>query len=447
MKQKQGKAGALLPLATFLIVYLCTSLITGDFYKMPVSVAFLLAAAHALLMNPKRAFSTKVNEFAKGMGQTDIMLMCLIFILAGSFAGVAKAMGAIDATVNLGLSVLPGNMLLGGIFIVACFISLAVGTSVGTIAALTPMAVAVADKIGVSPGLALGAIIGGAMFGDNLSMISDTTIAAARSQGSSMRDKFKANFWIAAPAALISLLIYLFAGYGSASIATENGPVEFIKVVPYLFVLIAALAGVNVIKVLFGGTVVAGIIGLYTHSFDFWQMTAALQGGMAGMSELVIICLLVGGTVALIRANGGIDYIIAFITRRIHGKKGGELGIAALTTLVDICTANNTIAIVISGPIAKDISTQYGIKPARSASIMDTFSCFAQGIIPYGAQLLTAVKLAGLAISPFAIMQYLYYPYLLGASALLYILFVTGKRSKGEALKSEIGKQQEIELE
>lgn len=419
----KSKPSALLPLVTFLSVYLITSITTGDFYKMPVSVAFLLASGHALIQNRRRKFADKVNDFAKGMGQSDIMMMCLIFILAGAFASIAKSMGAIDATVNMGLSLLPSSMLMAGIFIVACFIAISVGTSVGTIAALTPMAVGIASKIGIDPTIAIGAVVGGAMFGDNLSMISDTTIAATRSQQCELKDKFKANIKIVIPPAIISLVIYILISTGGRAVVTEATDFQLIKVIPYIFVLMAALAGLNVIIVLSLGVILAATIGLSTNAFDFWEMIKSTQTGIENMSELIIITILVGGTVTLIKQNGGVEYIIQMIKRHIHNKRGAEFGIAALTGLVNICTANNTIAIVITGPIVKDISDKYSIEAPRSASLMDTFSCFTQGVIPYGAQILTAVKLSELAISPFQIMEYLYYPYLLGISAILVIIF------------------------
>lgn len=417
----QAKWRALLPLATFLIVYLVTALVSGDFYKMPVSVAFLIASAHALMTNRKTPLSKRVDHFAKGMGQGDIMLMCLIFILAGSFASVAKSMGAIDATVNMGLSHLPNSILLGGVFLVACFISISVGTSVGTVAALTPMAVGIASKIGIDPTMALGCVIGGSMFGDNMSMISDTTIAASRTQGCEMKDKFRANFWIVLPPAIIAFVIYIILG-SNGQMNNGDYSYEFIKVLPYLFVLIAALAGMNVALVLTGGIVFAGIVGLATGSFGVWEWIGAIKDGIAGMSELVIICMLIGGTLELIKRNGGIQFVIETVEKRIHSKRGAEFGIGFLTAFIDVCTANNTIAIIIVGPIVKRISEKFDIKPERAASLMDTFSCFAQGIIPYGAQILTAVKLSELAISPFGVMQYLFYPYLLGFSAIIFII-------------------------
>lgn len=428
-KNNKGKLSALLPLAVFLIAYLATSIITGDFYKMPVSVGFLLAAGVAILMNPKRSIKSKVESFTEGMGHQDIMVMCLIFLLAGAFAQVGRAMGAIESTVNLGLTLLPSNVLISGLFIIACFISLSIGTSVGTIVALSPIAVAVGEELNIAIGLALGAVIGGAMFGDNLSMISDTTIAASRTQGTTMRDKFHANIRIVIPAAIITTVIYFIMGWGNNTPTDKLYDYEALKVLPYIAVLVVALLGVNVIIVLTGGTVLAGIIGILSGSFDIWGFIDALKVGMSGMSDLVIICLLVGGTVELVKINGGIDFIIKFILDKVNSKKGAELGIAFLITLVDCCTANNTVAIIIVGPITKDIANKFGISPKRAASLLDTFSCFAQGTIPYGAQILSAVGIAGVAInSPFEVMQYLYYPYLMGASALLFILL--GKKTK-----------------
>lgn len=427
MKKTNHGLWALSPIFTFLLVYLAVSLITNDFYKMPVSVAFLISATQALLMNRKNSFQLKLNAFAKGMGHQDIMLMCLIFILAGAFATVAKEMGALESTINLGLHLLPQHIIVGGVFIIACFIAISIGTSVGTIAALTPMGVGIANGIGIDPALALGAVVGGAMFGDNLSMISDTTIAATRTQECEMKDKFKANIWIVLPPAIITFIIYIVIGAQSGDNTLAASSYELIKVVPYIFVLVSALAGLNVIYVLTGGILISGIIGFSTQAFSIWDFVDAIGGGIANMSELVIICILVGGIVELIKINGGIEYIIKKIEVRIKSKKGAELGIGLLTTFVDACTANNTIAIIITGPIAKQISKKYDISPARTASILDTFSCFGQGIIPYGAQILTAVKLSGLAISPFSVIVFLFYPILLGVSASLFILFGKNK--------------------
>ncbi|EDS78485.1 Na+/H+ antiporter family protein [Clostridium botulinum C str. Eklund] len=420
---KRGNGWALLPLGVFLVMYLVPSIVTKDFYKMPVSVSFLVAAFVAIAINRKEKISKKIEVFCKGAGNPNIILMCIIFILAGAFAQVAKEMGAVSSTVNLGLTILPGNILLAGVFIICCFISLSIGTSVGTIAALAPMALGIAQKTGLPIGLALGAVVSGAMFGDNLSMISDTTIAATRTQGCEMKDKFKMNISIVIPAAIITAIIFAVISMGKTTALTVGYEYSIIKVLPYLIVLISALCGMNVMLVLVGGTIFAGVVGIGTHSFDIWGFMKAIEAGIGGMSELIIISLLIGGMVEVIKHNGGIVFLLNLITKRIKSRKGGEFGIAALVSVVDICTANNTIAIVMSGPIAKDIADKYGIDPRRSASILDTFSCFFQGTIPYGAQILTAVGVAGAVISPFDIMKYLYYPYLMGVCAILCIVF------------------------
>ncbi|QXM06436.1 Na+/H+ antiporter NhaC family protein [Crassaminicella indica] len=425
---KKGNPWALLPLVVFLGMYLVTSIIIGDFYKMPVSVAFLVASIVAIAMNRKESINKKVEVFCKGAGNSNIIIMCLIFILAGGFAQVAREMGAVDSTVNLGLSILPGNILIAGVFVIGCFISLSIGTSVGTIVAIAPMAVGIAEKTGIPVGLALGAVVSGAMFGDNLSMISDTTIAASRTQGCEMRDKFKMNFIIVVPAAIITAIIFIFMRIGDASVLIESYDYSIVKVFTYLVVLIAALIGVNVMVVLVGGTLFAGAVGIATGAFDVWGFVQAVGKGIMGMSEIIIISLLIGGMVEVIKYNGGIDFLLAFITKRIHSKKGAELGIGMLVSVVDICTANNTIAIVMAGPIAKDIGERYDVDPRRAASILDTFSCFCQGMIPYGAQLLVAASVAG--TSSFAIMKYLYYPYLMGICALLAIVFGIPKVKK-----------------
>lgn len=420
---KKGNGWALLPLGVFLVMYLVPSIVTKDFYKMPVSVSFLVASFVAIAINRKEKINKKIEVFCKGAGNCNIILMCIIFILAGAFAQVAKEMGAVSSTVNLGLTILPGNILLAGVFIICCFISLSIGTSVGTIAALAPMALGIAQKTGLPIGLALGAVISGAMFGDNLSMISDTTIAATRTQGCEMKDKFKMNISIVIPAAIITAVIFAVISRGKTTALTGGYEYSIVKVLPYLVVLVSALCGMNVMLVLVGGTLFAGVVGIATHSFDVWGFMKAIESGIGGMSELIIISLLIGGMVEVIKHNGGIVFLLNLITKRIKSRKGGEFGIAALVSVVDICTANNTIAIVMAGPIAKDIADKYGIDPRRSASILDTFSCFFQGTIPYGAQILTAVGVAGAVISPFDIMKYLYYPYLMGICAILCIVF------------------------
>jgi Na+/H+ antiporter NhaC len=422
---------ALLPLGVFLLTYLFVSILAGDFYKMPITVAFVLSSAVAIAMSRGGTVSHRIERFCKGAANSNILMMVLIFILAGAFAQTAKSMGAIDATVNLTLSVLPSYLLAPGIFAAACFISLAVGTSVGTIVALTPVAVGIAAKVDIAPAFMLGIVVSGSMFGDNLSFISDTTIVATRTQGCKMSDKFKVNVRIALPIALLTAIIYMVMGVHTETVY-DVGRIEWLKVMPYLAVLIAALCGVNVLVVLFGGIVLSGITGLFTGSFDIWQWNGAMSDGMLGMGELIIVTLLAGGMLEMIRYNGGITWIIQKLTSHIRSKKGAEVSIAALVSFADVCTANNTIALIMSGPIAKDIADRYHIDPRRSASLLDIFSCVMQGIIPYGAQLLMAAGLG--AASPLSIMQYLYYPYLLGIGALLTI--ATGYFSPAKSQRS-----------
>lgn len=435
MSKNKGNVLALLPLGIFIIVYLGGALLLEDFYAMSVLVPGLIAALVGIFMNRKRGFNKNLELFCKGAGNSDIILMIFIFILAGVFAEVARAMGAVESTVNLGLTILPSNILIAGIFVISSFIAISLGTSMGTIAAVAPIAIGVAEKTGIAVPLIIGAVVGGAMFGDNLSMISDTTIAATKTQGCEMRDKFRTNFKIVLPAAIIAIIIYIVLGKGAIS-TVGSYEFELIKVVPYLGILIAALLGVNVILVLSGGIVLASVIGFATKSLTFSILLDSISGGIYGMSEIIIISLLIGGTVYLIKENGGIDFILGLITKKIKSKTGAELGIGALVGLVDTCTANNTIAIVTVGPIAKDISDQYNLEPSRVAGILDMFSCAVQGIIPYGAQLLSAASLA--TISPFEIMKYLFYPYLMGVSALIFIIFFSKIRNKRESEIEEI---------
>lgn len=411
---------ALTPLIIFLSIYLVASVIMGDFYKMPITVAFLVASIVAVATSSGGRLHKRIDLFCKGAANSNIMLMVWIFILAGAFAQTAKAVGAVDATVNLALSVLPDSLLLAGMFIAACFISLSMGTSVGTIVALTPVAVGIATQTDLNTPFMIAIVVGGAMFGDNLSFISDTTIVATRTQGCNMKDKFKVNSLIVIPVAILITIVYLFQGSEITTTPTVT-PIEWLKVIPYILVLITALAGVNVMIVLLLGILCSGIVGIITGSIQFWEWIAAMGTGISGMGELIIITLLAGGMLEMIRYNGGIAYIIQKLTTHVKSKKGAELSIAALVSFADLCTANNTIALIMSGPIAKDIASRFGVDPRKSASLLDTFSCFVQGIIPYGAQLLMAAGLA--SITPLAIMQYLYYPYLMGVAALLAIFF------------------------
>ena len=410
---------ALIPLVVFLLSYLAVSIVAGDFYKMPITVAFVISSVVAIAISKGGKLSNRIEQFCRGAADSNIMLMVMIFILAGAFAETAKAMGAVDATVNLTLSILPGNLLAAGIFVAACFISISVGTSVGTIVALAPVAVGIAEKTGIPDALMLGVVVSGAMFGDNLSFISDTTIVATRTQGCQMTDKFKVNFRIALPIAFLSGLLYILVGKSVESTYTPSH-IEWVKVIPYLIVLITAVRGINVMLVLLMGTILSGLVGLGTGSFDIWGWNASMGKGITNMGELIIVTLLAGGMLEMIRYNGGIDWIIRKLTARICSSKGAEASIAALVSFANLCTANNTIALIMAGPIAKDIADRFHVDARRSASILDIFSCFVQGIIPYGAQMLIAAGLGG--VSPIEIMCYLYYPYLLGLGTALAIL-------------------------
>ncbi len=409
---------ALSPLAVFLLLYVGFSLSTGDFYAVPISVAFLISCLYAVLILRHRPWEERFALLTEGARRPGLLMMVWIFVLAGAFTGAAKAIGAIDAMVNLSLALLPQSLVMGGLFLASCLISVCVGTSVGTIAALTPIAVSLAGQTGQSVPLLVAIAVGGAYFGDNLSFISDTTIVATRSQGCRMGDKFRKNIWIAGPAALITLALYLIMGARQTS-APPPGEVDYLLVVPYFFVLLTALLGMNVTAVLALGAGLAGLLGIATGCLDMQAWMNAMSGGILGMGELIIVTLLAGGLIEIIRETGGIRYLIQVLTRRINGCKGAECCIAALVVLTDFCTANNTIAILTVGPLAKEISTRYHVDPRRSASILDTFSCFAQGIIPYGAQLLIASGLAG--ITPLSIIPYLYYPFILGIVALINI--------------------------
>lgn len=411
---------ALSPLFVFLCLYLVTSIIVNDFYKVPITVAFLVSSCYAIAITRGLKLDQRVYQFSVGASNKNIMLMIWIFILAGAFAQSAKQMGAIDATVNLTLHILPDNLLLAGIFIASCFISLSIGTSVGTIVALTPVATGLALKTGIDLPFMVAIVVGGSLFGDNLSFISDTTIASTKTQGCVMRDKFRVNSMIVIPAALIVLIIYIVQGV-SITAPPQVQEIEWLKVIPYLVVLGTAIAGINVMIVLLLGIVSTAIIGFITGSFGIFDWFGAMGNGIIGMGELIIITLLAGGMLETIRYNGGIDFIIKKLTRHVNGKRGAELSIAALVSIANLCTANNTIAIITTGPIAKDIAGKFNLDRRKTASILDTFSCFIQGIIPYGAQLLMAAGLA--KISPISIVGNLYYPFTMGTFALLAILF------------------------
>ena len=406
---------ALVPLGVFLMSYLGVSVAVGDFYKMPIVVAFLLAAVVGVAMSRGGSVSARVELFCKGAANPNIMLMVLIFILAGAFAQTAKDMGAVDAMVQLTLTILPENILAAGLFLAACAISVSVGTSVGTIVSLTPIAAGLSQQTGLPLGLMAAVVVSGAMFGDNLSFISDTTIVATRTQGCKMADKFKTNFALVFPLAVITMILYIFAG-SQALPTLQTQSFSWLKVLPYIAVLLAALRGVNVMLVLIGGTLLCGAIGIATQSLTVWTWINAMGAGITGMAELIIVTLLAGGMLEMIRYNGGLAWIIQKMTRRISSKRSAELSIAGIVSFANLCTANNTIALIMSGSIAKEISQKFHISPRRAASLLDIFSCVVQGIIPYGAQLLMAANLSG--VSPVEIMKSLYYPYLLGIGAL-----------------------------
>ncbi len=416
---------ALLPFFVFLGTYLVTSLIIHDFYKVPIAVSVLLAAVVAIMMNHNEPTNKKLDVFAQGAGNQTIIIMCIIFILAGVFGSIAKETGAVASTVNMALSFLPAQVLIPGIFLIACFISLAIGTSMGTIAALGPIAVGVSSHTPFPVALVLGAVLSGAMFGDSLSFISDTTIAATRTQGCEMQDKFKMNFLIVLPAAVLAFIaFYYVAGLYDVAQSLSHGNYQAYKIIPYVAVIIISICGVNVFITLITGIILSTVIGFIGHSFDVWQLLDVIQKGINSMMDLILISAILGGIVEIIKYNGGISQILGILRSNIKTKKGAEFGIGLLVSLVDICTANNTVAIIVTGPLAKDIAKRYGISPKRSASLIDIFSCAMQGIIPYGAQILLCVSFVGMSVlSPLAIMKYSYYPYLSGVFVIIAIFF------------------------
>ena len=407
------------PLGVFVILYLVTSIIAGDFYKVPITVAFMASSIYAVAIFRVRPLKERIETFSRGAGSSQMMLMIWIFLLAGAFANSAKIMGSIDATVNLTLHLLPSQMLLAGLFLAACFISISIGTSVGTIVALTPIAVGVAQQTGTDVALITAVVVGGSFFGDNLSFISDTTIVATSTQGCKLSDKYRVNSFIVIPAAVVILIIYYFMG-ANVHAAHQTNEVEWMKVIPYLIVLITAIFGMNVMAVLTLGIVLTGCIGILSDSFDVFGWMKAMGDGMIGMGELIIVTMLAGGMLEMIKQQGGIEFIIERMVKHIHNKRGAELCIGGLVGFVDICTANNTVAIITVGGIAKQIGDRYGVDNKKAASILDTCSCFVQGLIPYGAQLLIAAGLA--TINPVSIIPYLFYPFAIGIAALLSIL-------------------------
>ncbi|MCI2789182.1 Na+/H+ antiporter NhaC family protein [Staphylococcus warneri] len=417
---KKGNAWALFPLLLFMLLFLGVGIISGDFTTMPLNVAITITVIVALLMNRKEKFATKVEVFTKGAGHSNIILMMLIFILAGAFSTTTEKMGGVTSTVNLGLSLIPENLIIVGLFIICMFVSISMGTSVGTVAAIAPVGFGFAQATDVSAALAMATVVGGAMFGDNLSMISDTTIAAVRTQHTKMKDKFKVNFRIVLPGAILTIVVLFFLTNGISMDHSKSYDFQLVKVIPYLLVLILALVGVNVIIVLIGGTVLSGVIGLIDGSFGWKGLLIAVSKGIIGMEDIAMIALLIGGLVGLIQHNGGIDWLLNVVRGRVKSKRGAEIGIASLVSVADIATANNTISIIMSGPLAKNIADEYDVDPRKSASILDIFGGCFQGLLPYSPQVISAAGVAG--ISPFLLVPYSIYPIMLGVCGLIAIL-------------------------
>lgn len=420
---------ALSPLLVFLGVYLVSSILADDFYKIPVSAAFLVASVYAVAICRGKTLEERVTMFSEGAGNRNVLLMIWIFVLAGAFASTAKDIGAIDATVNLALRILPGKLLYAGLFLASCFISMSIGTSVGTIVALVPVAAGIAQELGGAGGggtaMITAIIVGGAFFGDNLSFISDTTIAATRTQECSMSDKFKVNLRIVGPAAIAVFVLYIFLGQ-SVEVTPEAGPIDWVLLIPYVLVIALAMSGMDVAAVLTIGILLNALIGFFRGSLTWTSWLGSVGSGISGMGDLIIVTMLAGGMLEIIRVNGGLDFIVSIMTRHIKGKRGAELSIAGLVSLANFCTANNTIAIITTGRIARDITARFGLDPRKSASILDTFSCLVQGLIPYGAQLLMASGLAG--VSSISIIGHLYYPFVMGTFALGAILLRLPRR-------------------
>ena len=403
----------LTPILLFVVLVVVTGVTTNDITAMPILVAFFISAGYGLYLNPKGkkvSFSEKVQTFCQGGGDKNIILLVLIFLLAGAFYAVTIDIGARDATVNMALQFVPSALILPGLFLICCFISFSMGTSMGTITALSPIGAGLATNLGLPIEMALGIVVGGAMFGDNLSFVSDTTIAATRTQGVQLKDKFRANLMVAVPACIVTMALLLMVDVDTSGIV-ECGSYDFWRIVPYLCIIAFALTGFNVISVLAVGIASACVVGLVQGSFTMLSMMQSIQKGMGWMQDLAMIAITIGGIVALMHANGGITWLIERLTRRVTSKKGAEFSIAGLVSFLDITTANNTIAIVTAGPIAKDLNEKYGVDPRRTASLLDIFSCSFQGLVPYGAQLLSAAAVVG--ISPLAITPYCWYPMLI----------------------------------
>ena len=425
---------ALSPILVFVVLYLVTSIAAGDFYKMPVVVAFLFSAIYAIAVSTRMNLSKRIETFSRGAGSPNMMLMLWIFILAGAFASTAKAMGSVDATVAFTIRLLPPQLLLAGLFTAACLVSLSIGTSVGTIVALVPIAAGIAQSAHTDCAFTVAIVVGGAFFGDNLSFISDTTVAATSSQGCRMSDKFKVNAYIAFPAAIAVMLLYIFLASPSvesgASVIAPDASLlpaaSLPKLLPYIAVLLFAILGMNVMAVLVIGIAITGIVGIADGSYDVYGWMQQMGNGITGMGELIIITMLAGGLLETVKANGGIDYIMSRLSGHVNDKRKAELTIASMVSLVNVCTANNTVAIITVGGIAKQIGDRFGVDNRKAASILDTFSCAVQGLLPYGAQVLMAGTLA--SVNPVHIVPYLYYPMTIGIFAIIAIVFRLPRR-------------------
>lgn len=422
IQEKKSSFLALLPIGVFLVIYIGGGILFQDFYAMPAIVVFLIALTVAFIQNRGIKFNDKMHLIAQELSDDNIITMCLIFLLAGAFSGAANAAGGVDSTVNLGLTLLPGGLAVVGLFIIGCFISVSMGTSVGTISALAPIAVGISQKTGFAMALCLGAVVSGAMFGDNLSMISDTTIAATKTQGCEMKDKFRTNFCIVLPAAIITIILLLAVTTNGSYTINEDLSYNIFQVIPYLVVLIGALIGFNVFAVLGIGTILSIFVGLWTGTIPADAIFTSMGSGVTAMYDITVISIVVCGISALMKAGGGIQAILDLIRRRIRSKKGAMLGIAALCAGVDVATANNTISIVMTGELARDISKEYGIEPRQTASLLDIFTSVVQGILPYGAQLLYASAASDGTVTSFAIVPYCFYPLLMCVCGVVYIL-------------------------
>ncbi|EPC7214982.1 Na+/H+ antiporter NhaC family protein [Staphylococcus pseudintermedius] len=412
---------ALIPLVVFISIFLGAGIITKDFTFMPLNVAAIIGVVVALMMNRRETFMSKVEVFARQAGHANIVLMMFIFLLAGAFSKTTEAMGGVTSIVNLGLSFIPQNFLIVGLFIICMFISISMGTSVGTVAAIAPVGFGISEATEIPAAFAMATVVGGAMFGDNLSMISDTTIAAVRTQKTQMSDKFKVNFRIVVPGAIVTIFVLWWLSHGYDVTQTKTYDFEWVKVVPYLFVLILAVIGINVVLVLLGGILLSSLIGLIDGSFNLGGLLKAASEGVLGMQDIAMIALLIGGMIGLVEHHGGITWLLNFVKQRVKTRRGAELGIASLVSVADISTANNTISIIMAGPLAKDIAEEYDIDPRKSASLLDIFGSAFQGFVPYSPQLIAAAGVA--SISPVTLLPYSIYPVMLAICGIIAILF------------------------